>query len=185
MIRANRQYRELTSKPLGQKHLSRTPRQGTHACRGAALIISLVILSVLALLGISTMTATTTELQIATDMEAEARSFQAAEAGLTVAVRMILDGDLSPDDVGTVNFAALDPNPLADMGTDTPVVTLPSAPVEDGGCVRSPDASSADQISCSSFILVSTHSAVAPDQARTGATTTLRVGLSREETNAH
>jgi hypothetical protein len=75
---------------------------------GRPCITSLVILAVLALLGVSTMTATTTELQIANDMEAEARSFQAAEAGLTAAARMILDGVLSPDtDVGRSIFPVL------------------------------------------------------------------------------
>lgn len=158
-------------------------------CRGAALITSLIILAVLALLGVSTMTVTTTELQIATDMEAEARSFQAAEAGLTAAARLILDGVISPDtDAGVINFDALFEgdeaanNPLADMGADLPVVEIPAAPTEDGGCARSPNASSADQITCSSFILVSTHTSASAGQARAGASTTLQLGLSREET---
>jgi hypothetical protein len=104
---------------------------GARAIRGAALITSLVILAVLGApgLGVSTMTATTTELQIANDMEAEARSFQAAEAGLTAAARMILDGVLSPDtDVGEIDFSSFDPNPLADMGTDLPVVDHTGSP---------------------------------------------------------
>jgi Tfp pilus assembly protein PilX len=152
--------------------------------RGAALITSLIILAVLALLGVSTMTATTTELQIANDMEAEARSFQAAEAGLTAAAHMVLDGVLSPDtDVGAIDFSSFTPNPLADMGSDLPVVTIPAAPVEDGGCARSPNASSADQILCSSFVLVSTHRSASAGKARAGASTMLMLGLSREETS--
>jgi hypothetical protein len=70
------------------------------------------------------------------------------------------------------------------MGTDLPVVTIPAAPVEDGGCARSPNASSADQIRCSSFVLVSTHSVgIRREGAGAGASTMLMLGLSREETS--
>ena len=147
------------------------------------MIVSLIVLSVLALLGISTMTATTTELQIASDMEAEARSFQAAEAGVTAATTVVFgDADLLAfaGDSVVIDFAALNSNPLADMGTDTPVVKAMVSGDPNGKCERSESASSDDLIGCGAFEVVSRHAPSTAGQARNAAATTLRLGISRQ-----
>ena len=148
------------------------------------MILSLIILSIIALLGVSTMRSTTTELRIAGDAEAQNRSFQAAEAGVA-AVKFFPSGEITfttvagaPTDI--VDFSTLDPNnPLSDMGQDAPVVTVTNG-AEDAKCSRVTQGSSDDLIGCATFFLRSTHTAAGVGTARNAATTALRVGASRQ-----
>ncbi|ESQ16965.1 MAG TPA: hypothetical protein DDY14_12505 [Chromatiaceae bacterium] len=151
--------------------------------RGVALVISLIILFVLALLGVSTMSTTTMQLRIASDTEMQARSFQAAEAGVAAAMTLAFDDPgmlIFEDDSAVVNFAAMDPNPLSHMGQDIPAVTVVVSGDRVGSCERSERASSSDIIGCSAFDLVSTHASGGADVARNAATTTLRLGISQQ-----
>jgi len=153
------------------------------SCRGVALIVSLIILAILALLGISAITATTSELQVASDLEAEARSFQAAEAGITAASTLVFaDADTLAfqGNSAVLDFSSLASNPLADLGSDTPVVTAVISGDPSGRCERSEFASSDDIVGCGAFDVVSTHAPQDIRQARNAASTTLRLGISRQ-----
>ncbi|MGB5832836.1 MAG: PilX N-terminal domain-containing pilus assembly protein [Thiohalocapsa sp.] len=151
--------------------------------QGIALITSMIILGVLALLGVSTMRATNTELQIATNLEGSSRSFHAAEAGITAARTAVF---VDSDRLGfrgnrmEIDFTAMTPNPLSDLGSDAPTVTAVVSGDPRGKCERMDSASSDDLIGCAAFDMVSTHAPATAMQARDAATTTLRLGVSRQ-----
>lgn len=159
--------------------------------KGFALIASLIILAMLALLGVASMTATTTEVQISASIEDVARSFHAAEAGISAAQAAIFSDDsLLAFTSGTrqFDFSAMSPNPLANLADNTPtaghndlptVTALISGDLE-GKCERSEFASSDDLLGCGAFDVVSTHASANADTARGGVTTTLRLGISRQ-----
>lgn len=156
---------------------------GSSRQHGAVLVMSLIILTVLALLGVTTMMATTTELRIASDAETRNRSFQAAEAGITAAATVVIgDPDTLAFQGGSIilDFSTLASNPLADMGDDTPVVTALISGDPSGNCDRSESASSTDLIGCGAFDVRSTHTSSDFEHARNASTTTLRLGISRQ-----
>jgi hypothetical protein len=143
----------------------------------------MIILGVLALLGVTTMSATNTELRIAANLEEASRSFHAAEAGINAArVSVFSDSDHVAFAGGKIliDFSAHSPNPLADLGSDTPtVVAVPSGDPR-GKCERSETASSDDLIACGAFDLISEHAPVTSAEARNAAATILRLGISRQ-----
>jgi len=173
-----------TSRQVGRRLLRRPLRQASrNECRGIALITSMIVLGILALLGISAITATNTELQTAENLEDSNRSFQAAEAGITAATIVVFGDPSQLAFVGnstTLDFSAMAANPLADLGDDTPTVTAIVSGDPTGKCERSEFASSDDLIGCGAFDVVSTHTPATPGQARNAATTSLRLGLSRQ-----
>ena len=71
------------SKPRAACPRSRPPS----AERGAVLIVSLILLAVLTLLGLSTMSTTSLEERMAANTQESARAFQIAETGLARAFR--------------------------------------------------------------------------------------------------
>ncbi len=174
-------------------------RAGTmHKARtdGFALIASLIILAMLALLGAASMTATNTEIQISASMEDVERSFQAAEAGISAAA-MVVFSDTSQlafvGDSKQIDFSSLSPDPLAHLHNDTPtsahndlprVAAILSGDPE-GKCDRSEWASSDDLIACGAFDVVSNHASGTAGAARGNATTTLRLGISRQIIATH
>lgn len=146
------------------------------------MAIVLIVLALLTLLGISTMRVSISELQVVGDTEDKARSFQAAEAGLTAATALLAD---APETLmfrggsAEVDFTALNPNPLAGMGGDTPTVTMIVSGERDGSCARTEFVSSADLLGCGAFDIVSTHE---PDSQalRGGARTRLTTGITQQ-----
>ncbi|MBK1631395.1 hypothetical protein CKO31_11710 [Thiohalocapsa halophila] len=159
--------------------------------RGFALIASLIILAMLALLGAASMTATNTEIQISSSMEDSARSFHAAEAGVSAGAAAVFDDTGQLDFVGDstqLDFSSASPDPLAHLHNDTPTdahndlptVTAVVSGDPEGKCARSEWASSDDLIGCGAFDLVSAHSSGDADSARGHVTTTLRLGISRQ-----
>jgi len=143
----------------------------------------MIILGVLALLGIATMSATNTELQIAANLEEASRSFHAAEAGINAArVSVFSDSDHVAFSGGKIvlDFSSHSPNPLADLGSDTPTVTAVSSGDPNGKCERSETASSDDLIACGAFDLISEHAPATSSEARNAAATVLRLGISRQ-----
>jgi type II secretory pathway pseudopilin PulG len=159
------------------------PQATLNGNRGFALITSMIVLGVLAILGVSTMTATNTELQTAANLEDSNRSFQAAEAGITAAAIAVFSDPGALSFVGnssTLDFSAMVPNPVGHLGTDTPTVTAIVSGDPTGKCERSEFASSDDLIGCGAFDVVSTHAPSTSGQARNAATTSLRLGLSRQ-----
>jgi len=151
--------------------------------RGIALITTMIILGVLALLGVATMSATNTELQIAANLEEASRSFHASEAGINAArVSVFADSDHVAFAGGeiVIDFSSRSPNPLADLGGDTPTVTAIPSGDPRGKCERSETASSDDLIACGAFDLVSEHAPPTSTEARNAASTTLRLGISRQ-----
>ena len=144
--------------------------------RGIALITSMIILGVLALLGVATMSATNTELQIAANLEQSSRSFHAAEAGINAA-RMPVFANRG---IGPIIFSSVTPNPLAGLDGDTPTVAVEASGDPMGQCERSETASSADVIACGAFDLRSEHAPASSDAARNAAATVLRLGISRQ-----
>jgi hypothetical protein len=161
---------------------------------GFALVASLLILTMLALLGVSSMRATNTELQMAASIEDSARSFQAAEAGLSAAAAIVFDdsAELSfTSGSREIDFALYTPNPLAHLSDNTPtnrhndlpVVTARISGDPEGRCPRAVFASSADLLACGAYELVSTHAPATTDAPRGAATTTLRLGIARQIIN--
>lgn len=149
---------------------------------GAALLISLVLLAVLSILGISAMQMSIRELKLASDMEDRDRSFHAAEAGINAAVTYLRTDSLALAFSGeqvSVNFKRMSPSPLANLGDDLPVVTIEVAGDRDGTCARTGLASSDDLVGCGAFELTSTHAPVSVS-VKGGATTTLAQGVSQE-----
>jgi hypothetical protein len=151
----------------------------------------MIILAILALLGATSMTATNTELQISSNMENTARSFHAAEAGISAAANAVFAETTQLHFVGDakeLDFTSVTPNPLAHLQDDTPTTAHNDLPTVTavvsgdpaGKCARSEWASSDDLIGCGAFDLVSTHSAGGADAARGHVSTTLRLGVSRE-----
>ena len=71
--------------------------------RGAALIISLVLLMVLTVLGVATMNTATLELAMAGNMQQQQYAFQAAESAMDVALAetadIVVDETTAPGDV--------------------------------------------------------------------------------------
>lgn len=62
---------------------SSTPRPSRPAQRGAVLVVSLILLAVLTLLGVTAMNTTSMEERMAANTQEGLRAFQLAEAGLT------------------------------------------------------------------------------------------------------
>ena len=155
-------------------------RRNSH---GIALIVSMIILGVLALLGVTTMSATNTELRIAANLEEASRSFHAAEAGIDAArVSVFPDSDhvAFAGDTIVIDFTSLNPNPLANLDSDTPTVTAVPTGDPRGQCERSNTASSADLIACGAFDLISEHAPATSAEERNAAATSLRLGISQE-----
>lgn len=159
--------------------------------RGFALIANLIIMAMLALLGVASMTATVVEVQISANLEDGARSFQAAEAGVSAAEMLILSDTAQLAFSGTekqIDFSSVSPNPLANLIDNNPTSALNDVPVvtavvsgdPEGKCARSEWASSDDLIGCGAFDIVSTHGPLSSDSARGGAHTTVRLGVARE-----
>ncbi len=164
--------------------------------RGFALVTSLIILAMLALLGAAAMTATNTELRVAGDSEDRARSFEAAEAGLNAALTIVAT-DLArlPLSGGSldIDFTSLgDQNPLQHLlsdaagagsnnsDNDMPVVTATISGDPKGKCARSADASSDDLLGCSAFALTSTHHKGTEDDPRGHFSTTVQMGVTTQ-----
>jgi hypothetical protein len=150
---------------------------------GVALVLSLIVLAVLSVLGISAMRMSVGELQIAGDTENTNRSFQAAEAGITAGLDLIVNdpSNLSfTQGSNLIDFSAVSPNPVAHLGDDAPAVTIRISGDPDGTCARSEDASSADLVGCGAFELSSTHAADSATLLKDGATTVLRKGVTQQ-----
>ncbi len=80
---------------------------GRHAAgsqRGAALIVGLVLLLAITVIGVSGMNASTLELNMAGNMQAQEAAFQAAEAGIDIAMAR---GMYSADEPRTLEWTAL------------------------------------------------------------------------------
>ena len=151
--------------------------------RGFALIASLIILTILALLGAASMTASHTEIQISASVEDAARSFHAAEAGVSAA-RVALSQDSGQlDFVGNsmqLDLTSAAPDPLSHLHNDLPTVTAVVSGDLTRLCERIREATSRDKVGCRAFDLVSTHNAGNADAPRGHVCTTLRLGISRE-----
>jgi hypothetical protein len=171
---------------------------------GFALIASLIILVTLGLLGVASMTATNTEMQIASSTADVARSFHASEAGLNAAGMVMLEKTTRSqflkllstlklrDDSIRLDFESLlpedTPHPLAHFDTDNPTEPHNDLPIVravvsgdvGGSCPRQIRASDPDVIACGDHELVSIHTAGSLDAPRGHATTTLRLGVSAE-----
>jgi Tfp pilus assembly protein PilX len=151
------------------------------------LLISLVLLAVLSILGISAMQMSIRELKLASDLEDRDRSFHAAEAGINAAVTYMRSDSLvlafSGEQI-TANFNRMSRNPLAKLGDDLPTVEIQVAGDRDGTCTRTEDASSDDLVGCGAFEVVSTH-APESDSVKGGARTTLAQGISQEVIRAN
>ena len=74
--------------------------------RGAALVVSLIILVAMTMLGITSMKSTSTELTMVGNLRESAITFQAAEAGLSAAEAIFLAGNTPPNMLDNV-----DPDP--------------------------------------------------------------------------
>ena len=179
----------MTSRVTPDK--SGTATQTKRRLRGFALIASLVILAILALLGAASMTATHTEIRISSSMEDAARSFHASEAGVSAGAAAVFADTQELDFVGDskqLDFTTASPNPLAhlrnDMPTsahnDLPTVTAAVSGDPEGNCARSEWASSDDLIDCAAFDLVSSHDSGSADSPRGYVCTRLRLGISRQ-----
>ncbi len=150
---------------------------------GVVLIISLIILAVLSILGISTMRMSISELQVAGDTEDANRAFQSAQAGLDAALGILQNESNILFFTGsryTINFSIRSPNPLEGMSTDTPTVEVLVSGDRDGVCARTASASSADILGCGAFEIVSTLTPDDPGSAKGGAETILREGVAQE-----
>ena len=80
--------------------------------RGAALVVSLVILVAMTMLGITSMRGSSTEIAMAGNLRESALTFQAAEAGLRSA-ETIVESSISP-----AIFDGLSPSMLGETDTD-------------------------------------------------------------------
>lgn len=76
--------------------------------RGAALIVGLIVLLVMTLIGVSSLSLTTTELKMAGNLQSYDISFQAADAVINQTLWTDDTVDWSSDQPMTVNYAALD-----------------------------------------------------------------------------
>ena len=77
--------------------------------RGAALVVSLIILVAMTMLGITSMKSTTTELTMSGNLRESAITFQAAEVGLSIAEQVLENGD---EPGNTLAVDTLDPDYL-------------------------------------------------------------------------
>ena len=156
--------------------------------RGFALIASLIVLAMLALLGAASMTATNTEIRISSSMADAARSFHAAEAGLDAGhvllrddlERLTFTGDSNPLDFTLAPgnyFAHLAADEVTRAFDDAPSVTALVSGDPKGECARSKTPYSRDLIGCGAFELASTHTSGGADQSRNRVETTLLLGV--------
>ncbi|MCF7984641.1 MAG: pilus assembly PilX N-terminal domain-containing protein [Thiohalocapsa sp.] len=150
---------------------------------GAALIVSLVILAILSMLGISTMRRSINELTYAGDAADSYRSFQLAEAGTDAAIEWLQSESgqlLFSGSEKTLDFAAKDPNPLDGFGADTPEVTVALVGRRDTNCPRRRNGSSEDIVGCTSFEIDSVHAPATATAAKGAARTSLTEGISQQ-----
>jgi type II secretory pathway pseudopilin PulG len=118
------------------------PRPTPFGQRGATLIISLVLVSVMSLVGISALSGANMQERMASNTRQQAEAFLAAEAGAAAAATWLLDNDDDWGDVGAISLPAFD-NPNASYAVtiafDTPAAdqaTITSIGTTNGGARR-------------------------------------------------
>ena len=94
-----------------QRHTARALGPGRADQAGAVLVVSLILLVVLTLLGLSAMNFTSLEHKMAANTQEGYRAFQAAETGLTDAMDNVNSLDLS--NPVTVDFGTLGATPAS------------------------------------------------------------------------
>ena len=143
--------------------------------QGTVLFVSLIILALITILGVSTLSGGMTELKIAKNNDQMVESVQNADAGVGAAMSLVNTG------VDPFNGASV-ANPFQSFSAaDHPLKNLPNVDVSTnytraaGVCSRSEDGHSDGKIQCEYYEVVSQDA-----QANIGITTTVRQGVSRE-----
>ena len=144
---------------------------------GSALFVSLIMLSLLMILGTSTLTTSMVDLKIAGNTRLSMDSLQKADAGISGTVSLIgtaddpFNGNDNPNPFATLANAV---DPLQPIENEVAVFTTLVAP--EGACGRSTRGSSSGTISCEYYQINSTHVAL----NNVGVSKTVIQGVRRE-----
>lgn len=143
--------------------------------QGTVLFVSLIILALITMLGVSTLSGGMTELKIAKNNDQMVESVQNADAGVGATMSLIntVEDPFDGTDHANpfVNFSATD-HPLKHLANVNVSTTFTRAA---GVCSRSEDGNSDGKVQCEYYEVVSQDA-----QANLGITTTVIQGVSRE-----